>query len=242
MTVKEYMIQFALQFAADNSHGYTNDYPENQWWRGSDLDCGSFMSLCLHQALLQIGIDTGYEYFEPMGSSGLYNEGFLLRYCDKYDYDTVNNTPGDILVSSGHTEMYTAPGQLTGARDNYDGKEHDYTYGTEVNTSSFFNNGWKWIFRLKDKYNKVIDESGGLDMSMIPEVKKGDSGNVVLSYQYLMRYKLGFDRQPCDGHFDERMDYNVRFYQDEHDLSPIDGIIGPKTGYSMIVESGYEEP
>ena len=241
MTVKEYMIQFALQFAADNSHGYTNNYPENQWWRGTDLDCGSFMSLCLHQALLQIGIDTGHEYFEPMGSSGLYNEGFLLRYCDKYDYDTVNNTPGDILVSSGHTEMYTAPGQLTGARDNYDGKEHDYTYGTEVNTSSFYNGGWKWIFRLKDKYNKVIDESGGLDMGMIPEVKKGDSGNVVLSYQYLMRYKLGFDKQPCDGHFDDRMDYNVRFYQDEHDLY-VDGIIGEQTGYTMIVETGYEEP
>lgn len=78
-------------------------------------------------------------------------------------------------------------------------------------------------------------------MSMIPEVKKGDSGNVVLSYQYLMRYKLGFDRQPCDGHFDERMDYNVRFYQDEHDLH-VDGIIGEKTGYSMIVTAGYEEP
>lgn len=240
MTVKEYMIRFALQFAADNSHGYTNDHPDNQWWRGTDLDCGSFMSYCLHMALLQIGIDTGYEYFEPRGSSGLYNEGFLLRYCDKYDYDTVYNQPGDILVSSGHTEMYTAPGQLTGARNDYDGVEGDSS-GREVTTSSFYNNGWRWIFRLKDRYNKIIDDSGGLDMSMIPEVKIGDENNTVLAYQYLMRYKLGYDRQELSGKFTAKMSYNVRCYQREHKLVE-DGIIGEQTGYSMIVQTGYEEP
>ena len=78
-------------------------------------------------------------------------------------------------------------------------------------------------------------------MSMIPEVKQGDSGNVVLSYQYLMRNKLGFDKQPCDGDFDARMDFNVRYYQREHGLVE-DGIIGEQTGFSMIVETGYEEP
>ena len=78
-------------------------------------------------------------------------------------------------------------------------------------------------------------------MSMIPEVKIGDSSNVVLSYQYIMHYKLGFDKQPCNGHFDARMQYNVKYYQDEHDL-PVTGIINEKTGYSMIVETGYEEP
>lgn len=240
MTVIEYMIKFALQYAADNSHGYTNDYPWNQWWREPDLDCGSFMSLVLHMALLQIGIDTGHEYFEPMGSSGLYNEGFLLRYCDKYDYDTVYNQPGDILVSSGHTEMYTAAGQLTGARNDYDGVEGDSS-GREVTTSSFYNGGWRWIFRLKDRYNKIIDEAGGLDMSMIPEVKIGDENNTVLAYQYLMRYKLGYDRQELSGKFTGKMSYNVRHYQREHELVE-DGIIGEQTGYSMIVQTGYEEP
>lgn len=242
MTVKEYMVKFLKLFCDDDTHGYTNEYPWNQWWREPDDDCGSLMSLVLHMGLLQIGIDTGYEYFEPMGASGLYNEGFLLRYCDKYDYYTMNDEPADILVSYGHTEMVYSlnPKMLGGAQNDYDGREGDSS-GREVSIHPYFNNGWKWIFRLKDKFNKVIDDSGGLDMSMIPEVKKGDSGNVVLSYQYLMRYKLGFDKQPCDGHFDERMDYNVRFYQDEHDLH-VDGIIGEQTGYSMIVTAGYEEP
>lgn len=240
MNVKQYMAKFAIEYAADDTHGYTNDYPYNQWWRGKDPDCGSFMSLCLHMGLLQIGVNTGYQYFEPMGSAGIYNEGFLLEYCDKLPYESYYNEVGDILVSSGHTEMYTAQGQLTGARNDYDGREGDSS-GNEVATSAFYNNGWTYIFRLKDKYNKEIEESEGLNMDMIPAVKQGDQGNVVLSYQYLMHYKLGYDKQPCNGIFDERMDYNVRHYQAEHDLFS-DGIIGEKTGYDMIVNAGYEEP
>lgn len=241
MTLREYAAQIAINFAADDSHGYTNKYPDNQWWHEPDDDCGSFMSYVLHMAFLKIGIDTGYEYFEPQGSAGIYNEAWLLKWCDKYDYDAVYNQVGDILVSSGHTEMYTAQGQLTGARNDYDGRSGDSS-GREIATSAFYNatGGWKWIYRIKDKYNKEITEEGGLDMSMIPTVRKGDSNNTVLTYQYLMRYKLGFDRQPCDGNFDDRMDYNVRFYQDEHDLY-VDGVIGPETGYSMIM-AGYEEP
>lgn len=242
MRVKEYMAQFAIEFAADDKNGYTNEWPANWWWDdNNDVDCGSFMSYVLHMGLLKIGIDTGHEYFEPMGSAGLYNEAFLLRYCDKFDYNDVYNEIGDILVSSGHTEMYTAAGHLTGARNDYDGVPGDYGTGREIATSTFYDGGWKWIFRLKDKYNKVVDDIGGLDMDMIPEVKQGDENNTVLTYQYIMRYKLGYDKQELTGKFTAKMSYNVRHYQKEHGLIA-DGIIGSQTGYSMIVNTGYEEP
>lgn len=243
MRVKDYMVNFALQIAADDSFGYTNDYPANQWWRGRDMDCGSFMSYCLHAALMQINIDTGYEYFEPTGGYYPWNEAFLIKYCDRFAYDQERNHVGDILVSTGHTEMvtHTDPDYLTGARGDYDGKTGDYTYHTEIATSRLFG-GWNWIYRLKDKYNLEIPEKeGGLDMSKIPTCRLGDVSNTVMSYQYIMRYKLGFDKQEVSGTFNEQMDHNVRFFQKEHSLY-VDGIIGEKTGYEMIVRCGYEEP
>lgn len=244
MTVKEYMVNFILHYAADNSHGYSNDYPKNQWWRDLDyIDCGSLQGLTLHEGLLQIGIDFGYQYFEPMGKSGIYNEALLLKYCDKYGYYETYDQPGDILVSSGHTEMVTRlnPKKLTGARNDYDGQPGDWKYGTEICETDYFNNGWLYIYRLKDKYNKEITEGEGVDMGKIPEVKKGDISNVVMSYQYLMHYKLGYDKQAVTGVFDDIMEFNVKYYQEEHGLI-VDGRIGEQTGYSMIVEVGYEAP
>lgn len=246
MKNREWMAMKCREVAADNSHGYTNDYPDNQWWNEPDLDCGSLMSYILHLALLNCGIDTGHRYFEPMGGWYPWNRDFLLTYCDEYSYEDVYNEVGDILVSAGHTEMYTAKGELTGARNDYDGRTGDWTYGTEIATGSFYDasGGWRWIYRLKDEYNIEVGsdpESEGLDMAKIPTVEKGDTSNVVLSYQYLMKYKLGYDKMTCDGYFGDQMHFNVRHYQAEHGLY-VDGVIGEETGYDMIVRSGYEEP
>lgn len=248
MRLREWMADFAVKFAKDNSHGYTNDYPDNQWWRGSDLDCGSFMSYVLHMALLKTGIDTGYVYFEPQGGWSIYNEVFLLKYCDRYNYADEYDKVGDILVSGGHTEMVTSlnPKKLTGARNDYDGKAGDWTYGNEIATSDFFtaSGGWHYIYRLKEIYNKEVDvepTEEGWDMSKIPTVKEGDVNDTVLSYQYLLRYKLGYDKQTCDGVFGSQTAYNVRDFQRDHGLYE-DAIIGELTGRAIISETGYEEP
>ena len=78
-------------------------------------------------------------------------------------------------------------------------------------------------------------------MSRIPICRLGDENNTVMSYQYIMRYKLGFDKQKVTGVFDEQMEFNVKFFQEEHQLEK-DGVIGEYTGYEMIVRCGYEEP
>ena len=239
MRVNEKLAAVAREKAADNDNGYTNDYPLNWWWDDNDdVDCGSFIAWIIHIVFLLIGIDTGYEYYEPMGSS-IYNEAFLLRYFDKYDYSEVRNRIGDILMNWGHTEMVTRidPDEMTGARNDYDGVPGDHGTGREIATSRLSGN-WLWLYRIKDKYNKVISEE---DDDMIPDIMKGDKNNTVLSFQYLMRYKLGYDKQPCNGIFDDRMEYNVRYYQDEHDL-PVTGVINSVTRRSMIVDTGYEEP
>ena len=165
MKTPEWMADFAVKWAADNSHGYTNEYPKNQWWQDRlNNDCGSFMSLCLHEALLQIGIDTGYNYFEPMGSRVPWNEPFLTRYCNRYDYQSERNQVGDILTSNGHTVMITSvdPDYITHASQDKDGKSGDWTYGTEVTTQRLYDGSWNFIYRLKDEYVKEIGGSSGI--------------------------------------------------------------------------------
>ena len=166
MKVKEYMIKKAIEIANDNSYGYSNKWPNNKFGEGSDPkngDCGAFCSYCLNQALAQIGINTN-EYYEPQGGTAIYNEAYLLKYCDRYAYDDERNQPGDILISGGHTVMVTAvdPDYITHASNDYDGVSGDSS-GKEICTIRLYNGGWRYIYRLKDQYNKDIDAADSDD-------------------------------------------------------------------------------
>ena len=246
MKLREWMAEFAVNYAKDNSHGYTNDYPENQWWRGSDVDCGSFMSYCLHMALLKIGVDTGYQYFEPQGGWSIYNEQFLLKYCDRFAYEDVRNKVGDILVSGGHTEMITHvdPDKLTGARNDYDGRSGDSS-GNEIATSAYYNasGGWHWIYRLKDQYNKELDPDGGEDeegekvMVTLRTLRRGDTGNEVKNLQALLNLwttQNGTYRDiVVDGYFGEETETRLKAYQALQGLT-VDGICGDESWNDIL--------
>ena len=221
MILSRWMAQYAVAYAANDTHGYTNNYPYNQWWHDPDIDCGAFMSKCLHEALLEIGIDTGKQYFEPMGDDGIYNESFLLKYCNKYDYKKVTNRIGDILVSYGHTEMYTAAGQLTGARNDYDGKTGDGN-SKEVCSSGFYNasnGGWLYIYRLKPEYDIEVSDPEKYTYVKInvPVLKKGCIGNEVKNLQALLNLWTCQDgtNEPIeeDGIFMEETETRLKLYQ-----------------------------
>lgn len=244
MKLNIWLAKHAVETAEDQSRGYTNRYPLNKWWIKPDDDCGSFMSEMLHDALLMIGIDIGQQYFEPMGDNGIYNEELLLKYCNRFDYANEKDKIGDILVSYGHTEMVTNldPKQLTGARDDYDGKPGDYTTGREISTSPFFNasnGGWKYIYRLKDEYNRELDEEEEIKMIMVelPELKKGCRGYAVKSLQSLLNLwttQSGENRPiVCDGEFGDETEERVKFYQHIQKL-PVDGVCGKLTWADLI--------
>lgn len=164
MTVKEYMVDLIKKIAADNRYGYSNNWPHNKFGEGSapyDGDCGALQSYVLNQGLKQIGINSD-EYFEPQGTS-MYNEAYLLKYCDRYPFSSTRNQIGDILVSAGHTVMVTALGSnwlqdtITHASMDRDGKSGDSS-GLEVCSQKLWDGGWKYIYRLKNKYNKEIKQ------------------------------------------------------------------------------------
>lgn len=251
MRVKERAAQIAEIRAANDKYGYTNDYPNNQWWREplTDTDCGSFQSWNYHDALAEAGIEIGHVYYEPTGNLMPWDgNGFLAKYFDRYPYTDVRNEVGDILTSNGHTVMITRvnPDYVTHAANNYDGRTGDGS-GREVLTQQLYTNNWNWIYRLKDQYNKEIKaqpipEGEDYDLATLPTVEMGTTGytGVIMSIQYLLHYKLGYDQQKTNGVFDEQLDFNIRDFQKEHGLV-VDGIVGPQTYESLLTE-GYSAP
>lgn len=251
MRVKERAAQIAETRAANDKYGYTNSYPNNQWWREplSDTDCGSFQSWNYHDALAEAGIETGHVYYEPTGNLVPWDgSGFLAKYFDRYAYTDVRNEVGDILTSNGHTVMITRvnPDYVTHAANDYDGRTGDGN-SREVLTQQLYTHNWNWIFRLKDKYNleikeQPIPEGEDYDLATLPTVEMGTTGytGVIMTIQYLLRYKLGYDQQKTNGVFDEQLDFNIRDYQKEHGLV-VDGIVGPQTYESLFTE-GYAAP
>ena len=252
MRVKERAAEIAEIRAANNKYGYTCDYPNNQWWREplSDTDCGSFQSWNYHDALKEAGIEIGHVYYEPVGNYEPWDgNDFLKKYFNRFPYSDIRNEVGDLLVNYGHTGMITRVNTdfITHARNDDDGRTGDWGTGREVITEKLYSHNWLWIFRLKDEYNKEITKepiSGGegFDLATLPSLQMGTTGytGVIMSVQYLLRYKLGYDKQKTNGVFDEQLDYNIRDYQKTHSLI-VDGIIGAQT-YESIMTEGYSAP
>ena len=246
MNVKEYMAKRAVEIAADDTNGYTGVYPKNQWWQDTkNNDCGSFMSLVLHLGLLKILIETGYNYFEPMGDKTPWNEAFLLKYCDRYNYSDIRNEVGDILTSNGHTVMITAvdPDYITHAANDYDGVSGDSS-GREVRTERLYDGGWNYIYRLKDIYNKDIDAGTDVDtsedeiMTKLETLRNGSTGNQVKNLQALLNLwtTQSGDYEPIavDGYFGDETENRLKVYQTLQGLY-VDGVCGQITWADILL-------
>lgn len=131
-------ISNALAIANDDSHGYSMI---NRW--GPDYDCSSFVITCLKQA----GFDTGGATYSGNMVSNLTAHGFSYIPSSKIDLSTsASLQAGDILMASGHTEIYIGNGKRVGAHNNYDGKTGD-SGGNEINVLNYTRGSWYGILR-----------------------------------------------------------------------------------------------
>lgn len=238
MRVKDLMVGIALDMAADNRYGYSNDWPNNRFGDDAtpfDGDCGAFCSFCLNEALKKIGINET-RYYEPQGGWSIYNEEYLLKYCNKYSYNGTRNKVGDILISGGHTVMVTAvdPDYITHAAGNYDGRSGDSS-GREIRTQALYRGDWHYIYRLKEEYNKEIDEED-YEMNYAEKqileasckdvtIKKGSKMTSLVAFvqEYLQYFK--YYEGAIDGDWGDMTNEAFKAWQKARGLK-VDGICG----------------
>ena len=140
-------VNWALEVAADNSHGYSQ--PART---GPDYDCSSLVYYSLVNSGYEelVGICGGYPFTTYYMCELLEQAGFT-----RYPYSGMGDLQeGDILVfvgvqsaGTGHTEIYIGNGQNVGAHSDYDGVQGDSS-GSEISTGPFYEGSWDYVMRL----------------------------------------------------------------------------------------------
>lgn len=128
----ETAIQWAINIANDNSHGYSQSNRN-----GPDYDCSSLVGAALNKAGFSntLGFNT-----RNMGGI-LESIGFT-----KYNFPRLSNCQrGDILWRSGHTEMYLENGKSVGAYQDYGYTQTDDQNGREISIEGCGSN-WTYIY------------------------------------------------------------------------------------------------
>lgn len=173
MSKIEKYVEYMLQVANDNRHGYDQVH---RW--GPDYDCSALVITALEQA----GI--------PAKTKGATYTGnmkpVLLSIGFSNVISTVNTTTGagllrgDILLKqNGHTAVYIGNGQLVHASINEKGtikggKTGDQT-GKEICVRSYYNKPWDSVLRYTE-YNKENNNKKDAD-TVAREVIAGKWGN-----------------------------------------------------------------
>lgn len=139
MSRADSMATWAIAFAADNSHGYSQ---EDRW--GQDCDCSSFMYRAAHD---------GGGYDVPLGSG--YTGTMLADFkaagftALEFDGNLYDNPVGTIFLNvADHTSMYVGDGNLVEAScsetGGITGQEGDQT-GNEVHVRGVYNFPWDYV-------------------------------------------------------------------------------------------------
>lgn len=221
----EKAINFAIDIAKDDSHGYDQI---NRW--SPDFDCSSLVISSFESAGLKVR-EAGASYtgnmrraFEKCGFKSIpYSKGMILE-------------RGDVLLNEQyHTAMYLGDGQIVQASINEQGKATggktgDQT-GREIYVGAFYeySKGWQCVLRYEED----------VDIKM-PVLTNGSVGVEVGLLQTLLNelgYKGTNGRSLVVDHaFGGNTLNAVKSFQLAHGMND-DGIVGLKTWTALLKEN-----
>lgn len=227
--VIEKAIEWAVDIANDNSHGYDQI---GRW--GDDYDCSSLVISAYEQA----GI--------PVKEAGATYTGNMLSAFKKCGFEAIpykkgmNLIAGDVLLNKKHhTALYIGDGKIVQASINekggiVGGKTGDQTE-REISVGSFyeFRHGWDCILRYSEEEEKEV-----ITVNVeLRQIQIGSKCAEVGTVQTLLN-ALGFKGKngrplTVDRDFGQNVDYAVRLFQKSKDITP-DGIVGPKTWKALL--------
>ena len=201
-TIPEKAVQWAVQIAEDNSHGYSQI---DRW--GPDYDCSSFVITAYRQAGLKL---TGASYTGNMRSAFL-NEGF-------FDATKLVNLgsgggiqAGDVLLNdAAHTCIAIGAGRVANCRTDEGHPQSGDQSGNEIRLQSYWNYPWSIVLRYKPQAAQddstatatlpvtPVIENHGWKPGTLERSNKYSIDNVILQGLLTRR---GFNCNGIDGYF-----------------------------------------
>lgn len=227
MSKVEKAVQFMLDIAKDDSHGYDQ---MKRW--GPDYDCSSLIITAYEQAGIKV---------KTAGATYTGNMLAAFKKCGFVDVTSkinLNNGAGvkrgDVLLNiKHHTAMIVDQKTIVHASINEKGtatggKTGDQT-GKEICTRSYYNKPWDVVLRYPESESTV---NGGTVEVTTEVLKKGSAGANVKSLQLLLngKNKAGLD---VDGKFGAKTETAVKNYQKAKGLE-VDGHVGKNTWNKLV--------
>ncbi len=143
MTVIESAVQWAINTANDNSHGYSQ---VDRW--GPDYDCSSFVITAYEQAGLKVR-EAGASYTGNMRGAflacGFVDVTNQVGLSSGYGMEA-----GDVLLNySAHTCIHIGNGKVANCRTNEGNAQAGDQSGNEIRIQNYWNYPWNAVLRLK---------------------------------------------------------------------------------------------
>lgn len=236
MNIIDTAIAWALQTAADDTHGYDQT---NRW--GADYDCSSFVISAYKAA----GVPLSCTYTGNMRGDMLRN-GFADVTASVNLTNGAGLQGGDVLLNhKHHTALYCGGDKIVQASINErgtttGGATGDQT-GKEIYTRSYYNYPWDCVLRYAgdstaatETREEVSQDVLTLCQAQIPQIKKGTTGTAVAALQAALTH-CGYNPTWIDGDFGLRTNNMLMAFQAEHGLDP-DGVCGAQTWAKLMSE------
>lgn len=166
MNIVQSAIDYAVNIANDDSHGYSQDAKKR--WGTPDFDCSSLVISAFKQA----GLPLKATY------TGNMLEDFLANGFTKVNINMATGEgllPGDVLLNvAKHTALYIGDGKIVNATGSETGgkygKDGDQT-GQELRIQSYYNKPWDYVLR----YDGQKEQEPPAPSSTVYTVAPGDT-------------------------------------------------------------------
>ena len=166
MNIVQSAIDYAVNIANDDSHGYSQDAKKR--WGTPDFDCSSLVISAYKSA----GLPLKSTYTGDMLEDFL-NNGFMKVNINMATGEGL--LPGDVLLNvAKHTALYIGDGKIVNATGSENGgkygKDGDQT-GQELRIQGYYNKPWDYVLRYEEDAQEDPIHEGPVYYS----VKRGDT-------------------------------------------------------------------
>ena len=229
VTVIEQAVQWAIDIAADNSHGYSQ---AGRW--GPDYDCSSFVISAYEQAGLSVK-EAGASY-----TGNMYGAFLACGFEDvtaKIGLATgAGVQAGDVLLNhAAHTCLSVGSGRVANCRTDEGHPQTGDQSGNEIRIQAYWNYPWDCVLRYAGATSSDGHESAGQSTGVQTSnpsgprsvLRKGMTGEDVRILQKRLA-AAGYDPGEADGVYGYRTFRAVVLFQEDHGLD-VDGVAGPMT-------------